>query len=330
LTWKRAIKGTRVPNRIPDRLARLLKAQKYHLVGSHSAVKRCRWLHETLVNKRPCYKQKFYGIKTHRCLQMTPAVHYCNMHCAFCWRAHSGDKPDLRWKEDPNTAWDHPEEIVEGCINMQLKILTGYKGNPKTDSWKLRESMRPGHVAISLTGEPTLYPWLSELIFLFHRRGFTTFLVSNGTIPEALTKLSEEPTQLYVSLCAYDELSFLKTCRPQFPQAWTKLNETLSLLPSFTCPTVLRLTLARNLNMKHPELYARLIEKANPTYIEPKAYMHVGFSRLRLNYDHMPSHEEIRNFAEEIAENTGYHILDEALESRVVLLSRLEKPIRLA
>jgi len=262
-------------------------------------------------------------------MQMTPTVHYCNMHCTFCWRAHSGDKPDLVWKETPNVAWEEPEGIVEECINTQLKLLTGYKGHPRIDKWKLREALKPGHVAISLTGEPTLYPELGEMMHLFHERRFTTFLVSNGTIPEALSKLGEEPTQLYVSLCAYDEQSFLRTCRPQFPKAWTKLNETLSLLQTFKCPTVLRLTLARHLNLTHPESYARLIEKANPTYIESKAYMHVGFSRLRLSYENMPSHMEIRSFAETLAKETGYNILDEAPDSRVVLLSRLEKAIML-
>jgi len=315
---------------VSTELTRVLKTQKYHLVGAHSAVKRCRWLHETLVNARPCYKQKFYGIKTHRCVQMTPAVHYCNMHCRFCWRAHSGDKPGLKWEEFNVTKWDEPEKIVEDCITAQSKILTGYKGNPKTDKWKFREALKPGHVAISLTGEPTLYPYLSELIRIFHRRGFTTFLVSNGTIPEALSRLSEEPAQLYVSLCAYDEPSFLNTCRPLFAEAWAKLNETLSLLPSFKCPTVLRLTLTRHLNMSHAELYGKLIEKANPTYIEPKAYMHVGFSRLRLGFENMPNHSEIRHFAEELGKEIGYKVLDEAPDSRVVLLSRLEKAIRLA
>jgi len=80
--------------------------------------------------------------------------------------------------------------------------------------------------------------------------------------------------------------------------------------------------------MKHPELYASLIRKANPTYMEPKAYMHVGFSRLRMGYNNMPTHREIRNFAAQLAREMGYNILDEAPESRVVLLSRLEKPIK--
>jgi len=243
---------------------------------------------------------------------------------------HSGDRSDLKWEEIRVEMWDEPEQIVEASIKAQTKILTGYKGNPRTDKLKFREALKPGHAAISLTGEPTLYPHLGELIRVFRRRGFTTFLVSNGTIPEALIRLSEEPTQLYVSLCAYDEHSFLETCRPQFASAWAKLNETLSLLPSFKCPTVLRLTLVRHVNMMHPELYARLIEKANPTYVEPKAYMHVGFSRLRLGFENMPSHVEIRNFAEELSRETGYDILDEASDSRVVLLSRLQKAIRLA
>jgi len=82
--------------------------------------------------------------------------------------------------------------------------------------------------------------------------------------------------------------------------------------------------------LKHPELYAQLIEKANPTYVEPKAYMHVGFSRLRLGFENMPTHREIQDFAIQLAEEMDYNILDEAQESRVVLLSRLEKPIKLA
>jgi tRNA wybutosine-synthesizing protein 1 len=282
------------------------------------------------VHNRPCYKQQFYGIKSHQCIQMTPALNCCTMRCRFCWRIQSGDIASVKWEETNAAKWDEPEEIVQACIMEQEKILTGYKGNLKTNKEKLREAQRPRHAAISLTGEPTLYPQLEELIRSFRRRGFTTFLVSNGTVPEALTELSEEPTQLYISLCAYDEQTFLKTCRPQIPRAWEKVNETLASLRSFKCPTVLRLTLARHLNLNHSELYARLIEKANPTYIEPKAYMHVGFSRIRLGFENMPSHMEIRNFGEELAKEIGYNVLDEARDSRVVLLSRLEKPIRLA
>ncbi len=312
---------------ISDELLRLLKNQKYQMVGRHSAVKRCRWLYESLVHDRVCYKQKFYGIKSHQCIQMTPTVLYCTMRCRFCWRIQSGDLT-YKWEEMQLPNWDTPEEIVDGCMKAQFKILTGYKGNPNVSKAKYKEALTPKHVAISLTGEPTLYPLLGDLVEGFHKRGFTTFLVSNGTVPEVLSQLSHEPTQLYISVCAFNKKTFLETCRPQIPNAWEKLNETLTLLPSFKCPTVIRLTLVRNLNLKHPDLYARLIEKANPTYVEPKAYMHVGFSRLRLEFENMPIHKEIGTFADEIGKEMGYNILDEVPESRVVLLSRLGKAIK--
>ncbi|MGC9346145.1 MAG: 4-demethylwyosine synthase TYW1 [Candidatus Bathyarchaeales archaeon] len=314
---------------VPSSLINALKKQRYHLVGRHSAVKRCRWLYETLIHDRSCYKQKFYGIKTHQCIQMTPVLFYCTQQCLFCWRAQSGDL-GITWDEMKLPIWDSPKDIVEQSIKAQLEILSGYKGNPKTNQKKFKEALTPKHAAISLTGEPTLYKPIEELIQAFHRRGFTTFLVSNGTVPSALAKLSEEPTQLYISVCAPDEETYRQVCRPQIPKAWEKLNETLELLPSFKCPTVIRITLVRGLNMRNAEAYAKLIEKANPTYIEPKAYMHVGFSRLRLSYENMPSHTKIREFAMQLAEETGYSIIDESEESRVVLLSKLKKPIRFA
>ena len=312
---------------LPSALIQALTKQKYHLVGQHSAVKRCRWLYETLIHDRPCYKQKFYGIKTHQCIQMTPALFYCTQKCLFCWRAQSGDH-QIKWDELKLPAWDSPEEIVEESIKAQLKILSGYKGNLETNQKKFKEALTPRHAAISLTGEPTLYRHIGELIQAFHRRGFTTFLVSNGTVPSVLAKLSDEPTQLYISVCAPDEETFKHVCRPQIPKAWEKLKQTLELLPSFKCPTVIRITLVRGLNMKNIKGYAKLVEKANPTYIETKAYMHVGFSRLRLGYECMPSHREIHTFATQIANETGYNTVDESQESRVVLLSKLERPIR--
>jgi tRNA wybutosine-synthesizing protein 1 len=44
----------------------------------------------------------------------------------------------------------------------------------------------------------------------------------------------------------------------------------------------------------------------------------------------MPSHKEIRGFAASLSKETGYKLLDESERSRVVLLSKLEKPMKLA
>jgi tRNA wybutosine-synthesizing protein 1 len=316
-------------NLAPSPLIEALKKQKYHLVGSHSAVKRCKWFYEALTSDRCCYKQKFYGIKSHQCIQMSPALFYCTQQCLFCWRAQNGDL-QIKFDEMKFPQWDPPEGIAEGILKAQGKLLAGYKANPKTDLQKFREAQRPRHVAISLTGEPTLYEPLGELIRTLHSKKLTTFLVSNGTMPEKLGKLSQEPTQLYTSVCAPNETLYRKVCRPQIEGAWSKLNETLGLLPSFRCPTVIRTTLVRGLNMTNVEEYAKLVEKANPTYIEAKAYMHIGYSGLRLGFDSMPNHKEIRDFAQKLSEATGYQIVDESAESRVVLLSKSGKPKRFA
>lgn len=314
-------------NSVPAPLLEALRKQKYHRVGAHSGVKRCKWFYEALTSGRSCYKQKFYGIKSHQCIQMSPALFYCTQQCLFCWRAQNGDL-QIAWDEVKLPKWDPPEDIAQGIFRAQARILTGYKAHPKADPQKFREAQRPKHVAISLTGEPTLYEPLGELLRTLRSKGLTTFLVSNGNLPKKLAALGEEPTQLYISTCAPNKEVFNRVCRPQVADAWERLNETLELLRSFRCPTVIRSTLVRDLNMGDVDGYAKLIEKAQPTYIEAKAYMHVGFSGLRLGFDKMPSHKDVYDFALRLADATGYKVLDESTDSRVVLLSKRDEPVR--
>jgi tRNA wybutosine-synthesizing protein 1 len=92
-------------------------------------------------------------------------------------------------------------------------------------------------------------------------------------------------------------------------------------MPSFKCRKAIRLTLVKGLNMKDPSGYARLIEKANPQFIEVKAYVCVGYSRERLKLENMPSHLEIQKFAGELSNLLGYRVADESETSRVVLLT---------
>jgi len=141
-------------------------------------------------------------------------------------------------------------------------------------------------------------------------------------LPDRLSKLSQEPTQLYISLCAPNEQVYKQVCRPLMPKAWEYLNESLELFQSFKCRTALRMTLVKGHNMSNIDEYAKLVEQANPTFIEAKAYMHIGFSSLRLGFDNMPNLDEVRAFASALAEKTGYNLVDESADSRVVLLSR--------
>ncbi len=307
----------------------ILRRQGYHVVGRHTVVKPCHWTKKALTERRFCYKCKFYGIESHRCIQMSPTSLWCWNACLHCWRLRPQDV-GVEWDETRMPFADDPGEIVEGVIREQRRLLSGYKGHPKVDPEMFREAMEPRHVAISLTGEPTLYPRLGDLIEEFHRRGLTTFLVTRGVRPDVLASLPEEPSQLYVSLEAHNKEMYARLNKPLVPRAWELTLETLEMMPSFSSPTVLRITVMRGINMseRDAEGFARLIEISQPTYIEVKAYMYVGASRYRLSRENMPRHEEVRRFAELISEKTGYPVVSESMPSRIVLLSRLEKPIR--
>lgn len=306
----------------------VLKKQKYHIIGSHSAVKKCYWVHKALTEKAFCYKAKFYGIESHRCIQFSPAVLWCWNYCLHCWRYRVEDLDTGALFRVPESV-DDPEMLVDMAIKEHRRTVSGYRKYPNVDSNMYREAMNPKHVAISLTGEPTLYPRLDELIEEFHRRGLTTFLVTRGIRPEILANLRVEPTQLYVSIEAFDEHSYLKFNNPISPILWQKTLETLEMLPSFTCPTVVRVTLVRGFNMNTDavEKWARMLLKAHPTFIEVKAYMHVGVSTARLARSDMPSHDEVREYAQMLASMIGYSVVSESRASRVVLLSRIEKPV---
>jgi len=220
------------------------------------------------------------------------------------------------------TAEDDPSQIIEEAVQAQRDLLSGFKGNPKVDLKRWKEAQEPKHAAISLAGEPTLYTRLSELIGEFKRRGFTTFLVTNGTMPDRLAALKEEPTQLYITLPAPDEETYKKVCQPIIENGWGRILESLKLMRNFSCKKVIRLTMVRNLNMAKPEAYSKLILEASPDFVEVKAYMDVGFARKRLGLQYMPSHQEIRSFAERLSLETGYQYLQESEISRVVLLKK--------
>lgn len=293
-----------------------LEKQGYRLVGSHSAVKVCLWAKKAIKSEDVCYKNTFYGINSHRCVQMTPSLHVCSHRCIYCWRDIGFTFP--KW----SGPIDSPSKIIDGCIENHIEYLQGFGGNPKTNKKKFKESLKPLHFAISLSGEPTSYPKLPELIKEFKKRKISSFLVTNGTNPGMIKKLIKtQPTQIYITLPAPDEYTYLKVCSPLIKGGWKKIKESLSLLKNFKRSTI-RLTLVKGINMISPEKYAKLIESSIPLFVECKAYMFVGSSRLRLDIKNMPLHEEIREFAGKIAENSSYRIVDEKQESRVVLLMK--------
>jgi tRNA wybutosine-synthesizing protein 1 len=292
----------------PSTARQTLARQGYHLVAS-GAVKPCLWLNRSLRGGDQCYKHHFYGISSHRCVQMTPTLE-CNHLCLHCWRPID----DLPHLGEPG----EPKDLLEGILLEQQRILSGYGGAKTTDLARLEEARCPKHVAISLMGEPTLYPHLKELIEEISRKEMTSFLVTNGTKPDVLQDL--RPTQLYLSINAPDANLYKRVCNPK-EDLWGKIEESLEVVKDHPSRTVVRMTLARGLNMQDIEGFARLLNRAEPDFVEVKAYMHLGRSRDRLSRDSMPSHCEILEFAARLGDIMGYSLAGEVPLSRVALLS---------
>ena len=354
-----------VDNRITNEFIKAYTKTTYRIVGkaSHSAVKPCHWLEQRLMtgrDNRNCYKGVF-GIKSHRCLQNTPSLPFCNHQCVFCWRDIENGSLGSKFlvaPDDPKYLVKemirHHKDIVENhlplrryldnyeimndilsymLLNKENQSINSLSRNIHVSKNKIEraltllknqrflnpidntlknyalddditccidskeeienlikrelttpddimqahgEAMHPNHAAISLDGEPLLYPIMSGLVEEFRNRGMTTFIVTNSTLPENIEKLDSLPSQMYFTLPASDENTYKKVCRPMIKNGWIKINESLGLIESLNCRTLIRLTAVKDLNISLNEKlikdYITIIEKAKPNFFEIKGF----------------------------------------------------------
>ncbi|MEM5827935.1 MAG: 4-demethylwyosine synthase TYW1 [Candidatus Aenigmatarchaeota archaeon] len=300
-------------------------------VYNHSTIEICHWQEKALEGEMGCYKVKFYGIEALRCMQFSPSGMFCQNRCVYCWRPTEFYKT---LKLDENKV-DEPEEIFENLLKEWKRLLTGFGGNPKVNR-KVFEYVfnnYPSHYAISLSGEPTMYPKLPKLIKFLKSLPSTksVFLVTNGQEPEMLEKLQKEdalPTQLYLSMNAADAETFKRVNVPLYKDAWERWNKSLEFLSRASCRTVIRITLIRSLNYDKSKipLWAELIKKGNPHFIEIKSYMHLGLSTKRLKREDMLKHEEVKEWAFELLKYLpNFEYMDEDERSRIVVLQNKER-----
>jgi len=306
---------------LPEATRLRMEKSGYRFVGEnlHSAVKPCTWVKKSIRSEGVCYKEKFYHkyhkTESHRCMQMSPSILCCNA-CVYCWRDVSSCN-GTKWQGKV----DDPEVILNESITAHISLLAGFKGSATADKKKWKESQDPTQIAISLIGEPTFYPRLSELIELSKNRGMAAYLVSNGQLPENIKNI-HEPSQLYLSLDAPTKEIYQKIDVPKFKDFWERINKTIELFPSFSCKKAIRLTIVKGWNDNHVKEYAKLIEKTNADFVEVKSYMWVGYSQYRLGIEAMPNYEEIQEFAKKVNNELGYKYANESEPSRVVLLSK--------
>ena len=402
---------------------------QYRIVGKnkHSALKPCHWLIEKLFSgrenlplsdpsNRNCYKG-YFGIKSEKCIQCTPALPFCTHNCVFCWR----DMEEGSLGSKFTLQADEPKHLVQEFIKNQLNMLDHHLGkekflqnydvmaniiatmqnngneinidefrvniglsinrvenaivllktvevvnsrdnitynfnsriDPSLDAESLlatyvttREEIakamesayHPSHAAISLAGEPTLYPHIAGLVEEFRKRDFTTFIVSNGTTPDVISNMPVLPTQLYITLPPPDEKLYFKIHRPSIPGAYNRIMETLQLLPSLSCRTCLRITQVKGLNdvstTEAIDGIISMVKIANPNFLEIKgmaveARAMLLKKRLGLGGDgskigeslgYAPTFEDVLEFASKLSAAGGFPIIEMSKPSRDVLM----------
>ena len=154
------------------------------------------------------------------------------------------------------------DEEISCCIDSREEIETLIKReltSPDDIMQTHSEAMNPNHAAISLDGEPLLYPMMSDLVREFRNNGMTSFIVTNGTLPEKLETLDSLPSQLYLTLPAPNEKLYKKVCRPIIRNGWNRIITSLDLLESLSCRSLVRITAVKELNINENLIMLSLV-----------------------------------------------------------------------
>lgn len=304
-----------------------LTKEGYRIIGSHSAVKLCRWTKNQMRGRGGCYKHSFYGITSYQCMEATPSL-ACANKCVFCWRHHKNPVgTDWRWKTD------EPLYIVDEAVELHRSMINEMRGVPGVVPERLNEAFNVKHCALSLVGEPIMYPRINELLKGLHDRGISSYLVTNAQFPERIDQL-DPVTQLYVSVDASTRDSLKAIDRPLFKDFWERFIGSLQAMKSKKQRTVYRMTLVKSWNMEETEGYAELIELGQPDFIEIKAVTYCGKSDASsLTMQNVPWHKEVCNYGEALCERLSerqvlaykYSIATEHEHSCCILIAREDK-----
>uniref|UniRef100_A0A3Q2YFM6 S-adenosyl-L-methionine-dependent tRNA 4-demethylwyosine synthase TYW1 n=1 Tax=Hippocampus comes TaxID=109280 RepID=A0A3Q2YFM6_HIPCM len=301
---------------ITPALREALSRQGYKLIGSHSGVKLCRWTKSMLRGRGGCYKHTFYGIQSHRCMETTPSL-ACANKCVFCWRHHTNPVgTEWRWKMDP------AEKILEEALEKHQNMIRQFRGVPGVKSDRYEEGLTAQHCALSLVGEPIMYPEINRFVRLLHSRRISSFLVTNAQFPEEIRTL-EPVTQLYVSVDASTKDSLKKIDRPLFKDFWTRFLDSLKALAEKRQRTVYRLTLVKAWNVEEITAYSELVALGQPDFIEVKGVTYCGESSASsLTMANIPWHQEVVVFVQQLVNMlTDYEIACEHEHSNCLLIA---------
>jgi tRNA wybutosine-synthesizing protein 1 len=213
----------------------------------------------------------------------------------FCWRHHTNPvTKEWRWKADK------PEFLIGQAMENHRKMMIAMRGVPGVSPERLEEAMTIKHCALSLVGEPIIYPYINEFVDLLHANNISSFLVTNAQFPEKL--LTMKPvTQLYISIDAANEDTLKAIDRPLFSDFWRRHIDSVDALAKFPQRTVHRLTLVKEHNMEEVKDYAGLVVRGLPDFVEVKGVTYCGYSPAsHLTIKNTPFHQEVIAFSKDL------------------------------
>lgn len=301
-----------------------LTKQGYTIVGSHSGVKICRWTKSDLRGTGSCYKHSLFNIVSSRCMELTPSL-ACSSKCVFCWR-HGTNPVSKNWRWEV----DQPEYILENALKGHYSKIKQMRGVPGVVMERFAKAFQVRHCALSLVGEPIMYPYINKFVELLHEKGISSFLVCNAQHPEALENIGKV-TQLYVSIDASTKQELKKVDRPLYKDFWERMLTCLDTLRTTQSHqrTVFRLTLVKGFNMGDISSYADLVQRGQPSFIEVKGATFAGSSDGNgnpLTMQNIPFYEECTKFVKEFAaelqrRGLSYDVAAEHAHSNCILIA---------
>jgi len=71
---------------------------------------------------------------------------------------------------------------VNGAMENHYRMMKQMKGVPGVLEERYQEAFKIRHCALSLVGEPIMYPYINEFVDLLHKHEISSFLVTNAQV----------------------------------------------------------------------------------------------------------------------------------------------------
>lgn len=186
-------------------------------------------------------------------------------------------------------------------MRLHYQMIKQMRGVPGVTPERLEDAMHIRHCALSLVGEPIMYPQINRFCELLHERHISSFMVTNAQFPDQLRDL-DPVVQLYLSIDAATPDELKRIDRPLFEDYWERCLQCVNELRRKKQRTVFRLTLVNQYNASNIAAYADLVMQGEPDFIEVKGVTYCGTSTsstLTMK-ENVPRHDEVIRFCTDL------------------------------